>query len=217
MATQPKRPSSGRQQDEISAARALLHHSHLSPSVAEDAFTEFEFALHHITEAFARWSAALHEYVSGESLPVQDISMLQLIRMNERAKSATEIGKFLNRDDSSNILYSLRKLEKSGLIEKTGGALRQTAYQVTLRGREITDAYAEMRRRILLESIDKLAGPVDDLSVVTRTIWRISGLYEQAARTTAMTTMLQPDSRVDSKASVSKRKPKRQPKDLLVD
>jgi predicted MarR family transcription regulator len=214
MTTSPKRLSSGRQQDEISAARALLYQSHLSPSAAEDAFTEFEFALHHITEAFARWSTALHEYVSGDSLPVQDISLLQLIRMNERPKSAAEIGKFLNRDDSSNILYSLRKLEKSGLIEKTGGALRQTAYQVTPRGRDVTDAYADMRRRILLESVDKLVDPGDELSVVTRTIWRISGLYEQAARTTAMSTMLQADSRVDSNASALKRKPKRQPKRL---
>jgi predicted MarR family transcription regulator len=217
MTTQSKRPSAGRQPDEISAARALLHHSHLSPSAAEDAFTEFEFALHHITEAFARWSAALHEYVSGESLPVQDISLLQLIRMNERPKSAAEIGKFLNRDDSSNILYSLRKLEKLGLIEKTGGALRQTAYQVTHRWREVTDAYADMRRRILLESVDKLAAPGDDLLVVTRTIWRISGLYEQAARTTAMTTMLHPDSRIESKVSVSKRRPKRRPKALTTE
>jgi len=79
----------------------------------------------------------------------------------------------------------------------------------------VTDAYADMRRRILLESVDKLAAPGDELSTVTRTIWRISGLYEQAARTTAMTTMLQPDSRVEPKAPVAKKRLTRRPKELI--
>jgi predicted MarR family transcription regulator len=193
MATQRKRERAAPDQVEINTARALLQHSHLSPSSAEDAFIEFEFALHHITEAFARWSSALHEYVSGEMLPVHDISMLQLIRMNERPKSASEIGKFLNRDDASNILYALRKLEKTGLIEKSGGSMRQTAYQVTPRGRELTDRYAQLRRDILLDSVDKLAGSGEHLSAVTQTMWRISGLYEQSARTTGMMHMLQPE------------------------
>lgn len=178
---------------EASEARELLHHSHLSPSAAEDAFTEFEFALHHITEAFARWSSALHEFVSGENLPVQDVSVLQLIRMNERPKSAAEIGKFLNRDDASNVLYALRKLEKAGLIEKSGGPLRQTTYRVSARGRELTDRYARMRREVLLDSVDKLAGSGEQLSAITQVMWRMSGLYEQSARTTAMMAMLQPD------------------------
>lgn len=177
--------------NEADEARALLRHSHLSHSTAEDVFTEFEFALHHLAEAFARWSSALHEYVSGEILPVQDVSVLQVIRMNERPKSATEIGKFLNRDDASNILYTLRKLEKAGLIEKSGGSLRQTTYRATAHGRKLTDLYAEIRRDILLGSVGKLEGSQGELAATTQTMWRISGLYEQSARKTSMRRMLQ--------------------------
>jgi predicted MarR family transcription regulator len=179
--------------EELDVARSLLHQSHLAPTSAEDVFVEFEFALHHITEAFSRWSSALHEYVSGELLPVHDVSVLQMIRMNERPKSAAEIGKFLNRDDGSNILYALRKLDKAGLIRKSGGPSRQTTYQVTDRGRELTDRYATMRKDILLGSIARLSGPADELAKATSMIWQISGLYEQAARKMAMMQMLQPE------------------------
>jgi predicted MarR family transcription regulator len=190
MATR-KTGANGQGGSDIDAARTLLHHSHLAQSSSEDAFIEFEFALHHIGESFGRWSSTLHDYVSGEALPVQDVSVLQTVRMNERPKSAAEIGKFLNRDDSSNILYSLRKLDKAGLIRKSGGSSRQTTYQVTDLGRDVTDRYAAMRREILLPSIDRMAGSVEDVTALTRSLWQISGLYEQAARTMAMTRMLQ--------------------------
>ncbi|MGI4879069.1 MAG: winged helix DNA-binding protein [Janthinobacterium lividum] len=193
--------------EDIVTARSLLQHSHLAPTSAEDNFVEFEFALHHITEAFARWSSALHEYVSGELLPVHDISVLQTIRMNERAKSAAEIGKFLNRDDGSNILYALRKLDKAGLIRKSGGPSRQTTYQVTERGRDLTDHYAALRKEILLESIGRLSGSTDELARVTAGIWQVSGLYEQAARKMAMMQMLQP--KVEHEAVKPTRGPRR--------
>jgi predicted MarR family transcription regulator len=186
-----KAGENGRDGTGIDTARSLLHDSQLAQPSSEDAFIEFEFALHHIVESFGRWSSTLHDFVSGESLPVHDVSVLQTVRMNERPKSAAEIGKFLNRDDSSNILYSLRKLDKAGMIRKSGGSSRQTTYQVTEHGRDVTDRYAAMRREVLLPSIDRLAGPVEDVSALTRALWQISGLYEQAARTMAMTRMLQ--------------------------
>jgi predicted MarR family transcription regulator len=189
-------------------AQDLLGQSHLSPSDAALAFHEFEFALHHISEAFARWSSAVHEMASGEVLPQADVSVLQLIRMNERPKSGAEIGRFLNRDDSSNILYALRKLEKAQLIEKSRGPLRQTTYQVTARGREVTDRYAELRRQVLLESVDKLAGSDAELGPVTQMMWRISGLYEQAARTMSVMRVLQGDTVTEAAAEAPKRKPR---------
>jgi predicted MarR family transcription regulator len=168
--------------------KTLLHHSHLSPSPAEESFVGFELALHHIMEAFSRWSSALHEYVSGENLPVQDVSILQMIRMNDKPKSAVEIGRFLNREDSSNILYTLRKLERAGLIEKSDAPLRQTTYQVTDVGREVTDRYAEIRRELLLTLLD--GGP-PELDNATNVLWRICSVYEQCAKNVAIRGMLQ--------------------------
>jgi predicted MarR family transcription regulator len=172
--------------------RPTLYPSHLALTSAEDDFYKFEFALHNITESFSRWSAILHEFVSGESIPSQDVSLLQTIRMNDRPKSAVEIGKFQNREDSSNILYALRKLEKSGLISKSSGPSRQTTYRVTEFGREVTDRYAQMRKQVLLDAISRSVGSPDEITTLTEGIWHISGLYEQAARKMAMMQMLQP-------------------------
>ncbi|HTJ63488.1 MAG TPA: winged helix DNA-binding protein [Alphaproteobacteria bacterium] len=167
----------------------LYQQTHLSQE-DETAFIEFEFALHHIMEAFGRWSTELHEHVSGRVMPVQDVSMLQIIRMKDTPKSATEIAKYLNRTDSANVLYGLRKLEKLGLIEKSPGPPRETTYQVTEEGRGITDRYAAKRRELLLSLIDRMSQSGSMFEGVNRALWLMSGLYEQAARTVSVISCL---------------------------
>ena len=171
-------------------SHTLFRRSHLSPSTGEEAFLEFEFAMHHIMEAFSRWSSSLHELVSGEPLPVQDVSVLQVVRMNEKRKSAADIGRYLNRDDSSNILYTLRKLERSALIRKSKGPRRHTTYEVTDLGEEVTASYAEIRQSILLRNFPF---PQEEIERITETLWSIAGIYEQSAKTVAVTVMLQGD------------------------
>jgi predicted MarR family transcription regulator len=171
------------------AEAGLYRQTHLSRE-DETAFIEFEFALHHIAEAFGRWSSELNAHVSGEAMPVQDVSLLQIVRMKDTPKSAAEVGKYLNRTDSANVLYGLRKLEKAGLIEKTPGPPRETTYQVTAKGREITDLYAAKRREILLGLIDRMSGSREMFADANRTLWLMSGLYEQAARTVSVMSCL---------------------------
>jgi predicted MarR family transcription regulator len=167
----------------------LYQQTHLSRE-DETAFIEFEFALHHIMEAFGRWSTELHTHVSGQVMPVQDVSLLQVVRMKDTPKSAAEIGKYLNRTDSANVLYGLRKLEKAGLIEKSPGPPRETTYQVTEPGRDITDRYAAQRRELLLSLIDRLSQSGDMFEGVNKALWLMSGLYEQAARTVSVISCL---------------------------
>jgi predicted MarR family transcription regulator len=171
------------------AEMGLYRQTHLSRE-DETAFIEFEFALHHIIEAFGRWSTELHEHVSGQAMPVQDVSLLQVVRMKDTPKSAAEIGKYLNRTDSANVLYGLRKLEKAGLIEKMPGPPRETTYQVTAVGKDVTDRYAAKRRELLFGLIDRVAQSDDAFSDVNKTLWLMSGLYEQAARTVSVISCL---------------------------
>jgi predicted MarR family transcription regulator len=171
------------------AEAGLYRQSHLSRE-DETAFIEFEFALHHIVEAFGRWSSELHAHVSGQAMAVQDVSLLQIVRMKDTPKSAAEIGKYLNRTDSANVVYGLRKLEKGGLIEKTPGPPRETTYQVTPAGREITDLYAAKRRELLLSLIDRMSGSGEIFTEANQTLWLMSGLYEQAARTVSVMSCL---------------------------
>ncbi|KQM14754.1 winged helix DNA-binding protein [Novosphingobium sp. Leaf2] len=193
--------------DQDEQTKNLLLKSHLSPGEAEREFHEFEFALHHISEAFARWSSSVHEFVSGEYLAQPDVSVLQLIRMNEEPKSAADIGRYLNRDDSSNILYALRKLEKAGLIEKGDGPLRQTTYRVTDRGMELTDRYAKVRKDVLLNTLGTTFQGNEELSAAIKSMWRICGLYEQAARSISVMRVLQGDRQGELGERASSAKP----------
>jgi predicted MarR family transcription regulator len=194
------------------AQMGLYQQTHLSRE-DETAFIEFEFALHHIAEAFGRWSTELHEHVSGRMMTVQEVSMLQVIRMKDNPKSAAEIAKYLNRTDSANVLYALRKLEKSGLIEKSPGPPRETTYQVTEMGRDVTDRYAVKRGELLLSLIDRMSQSGSMFEGVNRTLWLMSGLYEQAARTVSVISALSDETneptvlKLDQKARKTKRAP----------
>jgi len=171
------------------AEMGMYQQTHLSRD-DETAFIEFEFALHHIIEAFGRWSTELHEHVSGRMMTVQEVSLLHAVRMKDTPKSAAEIAKYLNRTDSANVLYALRKLEKAGLIEKSPGPPRETTYQVTGLGRDVTDRYAAKRRELLLSLIDRMSQSGSIFEGVNRTLWLMSGLYEQAARTVSVMSYL---------------------------
>lgn len=159
--------------------------SHLAGSESEAALAEFELALHHIAEAFRRWTGELNAFVSGEELSAQDVSVLQVVRFRERPKSVSEIAKFLHREDAANVQYSLRKLERAGLAAKVPGlSQRRTVYEATERGRKVTDHYAALRRDILLKLVAGAPGPV--LPAATETLLTMTGLYDRASRQVAL-------------------------------
>ena len=166
--------------------------SHSNVAKSEAAFTEFERALHHLTEAFGRWSVDLHAYADadGGTLLAQDVSVLHVIALSDRPKSVFDIAKFLNRADSANVLYGLRKLERFGLIEKINGPRRQVGYKLTDHGREVTDQYSANRRDILLTRMSSMADPSPMLEGVTERMWQLAGFYEQAARDLSVMTGL---------------------------
>ena len=63
--------------------------------------------------------------------------ILQQLMFTPKPRSVSDLSRFSNRDDISNIQYSLRKLTAAGLIEKVPGSTnRDTRYQPTAAGRE---------------------------------------------------------------------------------
>jgi predicted MarR family transcription regulator len=166
---------------------ALHKDSHLSATEVEAVLCDFEFALHHVNEAFRRWSEGVHALVGGEILPVQDVSVLQVLRMRDRPKTAAELAQALNREDTANVLYSLRKLERMGLIERLPDLpRRQTTYKVTTQGVATTDRYATVRRKVLLGSMQGLVEMHAQLEQATRTLTHVTGQYDYGARRLTM-------------------------------
>lgn len=161
-------------------------HWHLSGSDHEVALTEIEFAIFRIFSAFTRWMDDLTACCQDEAEPPCsgiDFSLLNVIRMHDRPKGISEIGRLLNRDDMSNMQYSMRKLIKFGFIEKVGakGQKKGATYTATEKGIDATDRYATFRRELLLPLTQSISESDQRMGQVTNMLTLLSGIYDQAA------------------------------------
>ena len=159
---------------------------HLAGGGHETALTDFEYAVWRFASAFIRWQGDCMACVADMPLSGQDVATLHVIRMRERPKSLSEIARLLNRDDIANIQYSIKKLQKAGLISKANASSKKsTSYAVSEAGRRITDGYHDVRRSLLLGLTSQVSEADDALSQATRTLNVMIGLYDQASRMAA--------------------------------
>jgi predicted MarR family transcription regulator len=135
-----------------------------------------------IAAAFDRWTAECLERVAREPLGSVAAMVLHVIGLKNRPKTPAEIARLLNRDDVANVLYSIRKLERAGLIERDRSERRKTvAYRVTRRGRRVVDDYATLRAAVLLPRLPRLEGWEGQLAGAKDFIDLLRGVYDQAA------------------------------------
>ena len=160
----------------------LDKHWHLATDDHEIELTELEFALLRVSEAFSRWESDCMACCHSQVFSGADTAVLHVVRMHDRSKSISEIGRLLNRDDMSNLQYGVRKLAKAGLIEKTKitDNKKGVTYQVTQSGRDATDNYGAFRRELLL-SLTGLISEKEDLTAVARVLNLLAGMYDQAS------------------------------------
>jgi predicted MarR family transcription regulator len=180
----PKAKSSSRKAA-TPASKAARTPIHLAADAHEAAITEFEQALICSAEAFYRFAGLLlggqaHEH----NLTGADNVILQQLMTAGRPLRITDLRRFANRDDISNIQYSLRKLIKADLIEKVAGSTnRDTAYAVTEQGREITEHLVKLRRELLTEPTASLQDIDEQLRALTRMLGLLTGVYDHGSRT----------------------------------
>lgn len=159
---------------------------HLGRTVDEENLARFEFSLEQAMHAYYRWKSMGLAVVSDGNFSGNDAAVLNIIRLKDRSKGLSEICRLLNREDTANIQYSIRKLLKAGLITMTDSASRKTtSYEVSALGRSVTDDYAEVRRSILLPLVSSLADHSDEFEAAQQFLNLISGIYDQAAKQAA--------------------------------
>ncbi|WP_156829163.1 helix-turn-helix domain-containing protein [Amorphus coralli] len=156
---------------------------HLARTPDEERLAGLEFALERVAQAYYRWKAACFSQVAELGISGDDVAILNMVRYEDRPKRLSEIGQLLNRTDVPNMQYAMRKFVKAELVEAIGsGSRRDTRYQVTDAGREVTDAYAELRRDVLLP----LAGDLDQgdaaFSTIARALDALALAYGSAAQ-----------------------------------
>jgi len=164
----------------------LNRHWHLSTNDHEVALTEIEFSIFRIFGAFNRWMddlAACCQKDAEQLCNGMDFALLNVIRMHDRPKSISEVGRLLNRDDLSNLQYSIRKLTKSGFIRKLGsqGNKKGATYTTTELGVSATDRYAQYRQELLLPLTQAISAGDERMEQVANVLTLLSGIYDQAA------------------------------------
>lgn len=158
---------------------------HLAGNATEVAATELEFALMRAFEGFGRWQTECMASVSDLMVSGPENALLHIIRMNDRPKSIKELARLTNRDDIPNIQYSLRKLVQAGMVEKQGSGRTGVVYSTTEKGRQVTDEYGVLRRKLLIKAIENLPGFADRLAAATQTLNMLTGIYEEVSRVAA--------------------------------
>lgn len=161
-------------------------HWHLSTDDHEVALTEIEFSIFRIYAAFTRWMDDLTNCCQDDadrSCSGIDFALLNVIRMHDRAKGISELGRLMNRDDLSNIQYSIRKLTRAGFIEKVGdkGNKKGVTYRTTDKGVVATDLYARHRKELLIPLTRAISEGDARMGQVANVLTLLSGIYDQAA------------------------------------
>ena len=160
----------------------LDKHWHLAGNDYEIELSELEFSLLRVAAAFERWRSDCMACCFDQPFSGADTAVLNVIRMHERPKSISDIGRQLNRDDLSNLQYGIRKLVKAGVIEKSSNSdsKKGVTYVVTDLGRQATDKYAQFRRELLI-TLTQSISTEHSLSDVGRVLNLMAGMYDQAA------------------------------------
>lgn len=157
---------------------------HLAKTEDEITVTEFELQLWRVFYGFVRWQEGCEHSVNGTDLTANDLAVLHIVRMKDRPKSIYDIGRLLNREDSYNIYYSIRRLLKMGLIENVKTPNKKTqVYRTTEAGIQNTDAYTHARKTILINMFTKQS----DLNFeeVTKALIKLKAIYDEADRVAA--------------------------------
>jgi predicted MarR family transcription regulator len=152
---------------------------HLSKTEEDLAVTDFEVQLWRAFYGFLRWQQECERAVNKTNLTGADLSVLHVIRMQERPKSIKDIARFLNRDDNFNIQYSIRKLLKLGLIKKVKLAgIKSVTYASTATGVKNTESFAQARQALLVDVFMKSSGL--DLVALAQSLSKLKTVYEEA-------------------------------------
>lgn len=161
---------------------------HLAEDEQETRVTEFEFLLWRVFYGFLRWQEDNQKHVCKDDLNGYEIALLHVIKMNDRAKTLSEVGRLLNRDDAYNIKYGVKKLVKLGLVEKTETKTsKEVAYETTEKGANNIRRYTDARKDILISLFSDFDSAID-LEGATKTLNIVKGIYEEASRGAALYT-----------------------------
>jgi predicted MarR family transcription regulator len=156
---------------------------HLAGDAQAAALTRLELGVMRIQEAFGSWVVEVHKQARGPQLSYQDISLLHCVRLRGGTPTLGEMLTFQHRHDLSSLQYGFKKLEALGLLKKVRAeSKRETAYDITERGIDITARYAALRYQTLVSLCAEIVGMEEAMNDAAAVLERLIGLYDQATQ-----------------------------------
>ena len=158
--------------------------AHLVSTPHEFAVTQFEQGLICAAEAFYRfYGVLLGREGRRHNLSGHDNVILQQIMAASRPLSVADLARFANRDDIANIQYSLKKLQRAGLIAKARNAsVRETSYGVTELARQWTKDFVALRRALFTDPSAQILNFDEQLAISGKLLNTIAGFYDHGTR-----------------------------------
>ncbi len=143
--------------------------------------SELEYALMVASNAFDRWTVRCMAAAGRADLGALDIRVLHTVNHRGRAKRLADICLVLNEEDTHTVSYSLKKLERLGLV--TGSRQGKEKYAaITDDGSGLCKRYAEVREALLVDGLGDTRDRARRISDLAALLRAMSGHYDQAAR-----------------------------------
>lgn len=98
----------------------------------------------------------------------------------------TDLARFANRDDLANIQYSLKKLQRAGLIRKTAKTSgREAGYGATSQAREWTEHFLALRQELFTDPTAQILDFREQLATCAKLLNTLAGFYDHGTRVNA--------------------------------
>lgn len=162
----------------------VVSSSHLAETGLPE-LSEMEFALTTGNNAFQRWVVQCMSAAGEPGLAPIEVLMLHLLHHKDRPKTIAQICLMLNVEDTHLVTYAARKLRDRGLAQD-GRVGKEKTLAVTERGAALCDTYAQVRKQLLIETIEHLGFDAGDISRLAALLRALSGSYDQASRSAAI-------------------------------
>ena len=154
--------------------------SHLADSAVPE-FSELEFGLIVVDNAFSRWIVRCMAAAGLQGLTATDVLVLHQVHHRARDKRLADIAFTLNVEDQHVVNYSLKKLLAAEVVEirRVG---KEVLYRTNERGRLHIERYGAIRERCLVAALAPDRDNAEMVQETARVLRWLSGLYDQAAR-----------------------------------
>ncbi|MBL4757853.1 MAG: winged helix DNA-binding protein [Rhizobiales bacterium] len=158
----------------------IVSSSHLAEG-ASPALSEVEFGMILAQHAFGRWMVRCMAAAGVSDLSPLDVLVLHTVNHRGRPKKLADICLVLSVEDTHTVTYSIRKLEKLGLVE-SGKQGKEKIIAVTEFGETACRRYGDIRETLLVDAVRSTGLPEERMSEISGFLRALSGHYDQAAR-----------------------------------